>query len=1208
MKELGPPGGTIGEVFRFEVAYRLRQPSTWVYAVVLLGVPFLMMHAINGSNQLLNAPEMVMNASAILGGIGMLVSAGMFGDAAARDVSTRMHALFYTSPLREAHYLLGRFLGAAAINAVLLLGIPSGLLLASVMPYMAGGKFGPVQPAAYAQAYVLMLLPNLVLVGACMFAAAALTRRALATYLGGVVLFVLGLVARDLANALSNRTLAALADPFGAAAIETVTRFWTPAERNVELIGWPALVLWNRALWMVVAIGIIAMLVARFRFAQPAGFARRRWSRRRAVVDTAPDRVTPILAPHPAATERSFSIGSRARQMLAVAGRAWREIAGARVFLLVLAGALLFVFAVGWDVGAEIFGTASWPVTHLIAGTVLSTALAPVIAVLIAVLAGELVWREREVGMGDIVDVAPVPNGVSLLGRFLALVAMLVVLQAVFMGAGVLLQLLRGYHHHEPLVYLQLLFGVKLVDYVLLAALAMTVHVIVNSKYVGHLIVVLYFVSTMVSELIGLRHRMLVYGSDPGWVWSDLNGLTPFLEGLVWFKLYWAAWALLLGVLASLFWTRGREHGAGRRIALARQRFGGRTLGVAAGAVALVLSTGGFVFYNTNVVNEYRTPGTTAARGAEYERRYKRYEHAPQPSLVAVRLRAELYPEARAAEIDGTFRFVNRTARPIDSLHVLLNPEVETRSVSFDREARAVLDDAALHYRIYALERSLAPGDSIAITFDVAFHPRGFRNAGEPTDVTANGAYFERTWLPVLGYQSGREINDERTRSEQGLPPRTARPSAGDVEAREADGRGVDMVDVETTIGTDSLQIAVTPGTLVREWRENGRRYFQYRTDTPVRYGGAILSARYAVREESWNGVPLRVYFHPTHDVNVGRMLQSMRASLAYYTQQFGPYQYRELRIVEFPRYAAFARAHPGTITFSEGSAFLTRVDSGDVDRTFFVVAHETAHQWWGGQVIPTGTAGAGMVSETLAQYSSMMVLETAYGPDMARRFYDYNMDEYLRGRRVFTNREAPLLDVERQGYVYYFKGGVAMYTLRERLGAAAVNGALRRFRERYAGTDAPPATSRALYAELQAVTPDSLRGLLSDLFEHITLWDVRTDSARGEPDGAGAWRVTLHVDASKARADSVGQQTPIPMDDLVEIGVFAGGTGGGLGETLYRKQHRVRGGKGMITVIVPRRPALAGIDAYRTLIERERDDNIVPISFPQPRAAGPGM
>ena len=217
------------------------------------------------------------------------------------------------------------------------------------------------------------------------------------------------------------------------------------------------------------------------------------------------------------------------------------------------------MFATGWDVGAEIFGTSTWPVTHLIAGTVLSTALAPVMALLIAVFAGELVWRERDVGMGDIAAVAPIPNGVALLGRFLALVAMLVVLQAVLHGRGHAAAGAPRLHRFEPLVYLKLLFGIKLVDYVLLAALAMAVHVIVNNKYLGHLVVVLYFVSTMVAGLIGITNGMLVYGSDPGWIWSDLNGLAPFVAGLVWFKLYWAAWALLFAVLASLFWVRGRE-------------------------------------------------------------------------------------------------------------------------------------------------------------------------------------------------------------------------------------------------------------------------------------------------------------------------------------------------------------------------------------------------------------------------------------------------------------------------------------------------------------------------------------------------------------------------------------------------------------------------------------------------------------------------
>ena len=1190
----------VAEVFRFELEYRIRQPSTWVYALVLFGLPFLLLHAIDGSSQFLNAPIAVMEMASLLGGISMLITAGIFGDAAARDVQTRMHALFYTSPVQERHYLTGRFLGALVINAVLVMGVPLGLLLASVMPYMSEGKFGPVHIAAYVQPYLMMLLPNVIIIGSFMFAAAALTRQALATYVGGIVLFVLGAISGEIAQATGSNKLETLLDPFGGQAITATTALWTPAEQGSRLIGWPTAMLTNRALWIVIAVAVFALMVSRFRFAHPGRVRRLRAWWRRAVVDTAPDRIAPIPVRHAPAASRSFELRGRVAQTLAVATHAWREIAATKSFLLVLVGAMLFMFAVGWNVGSSNFGTSSWPVTHLIAGTVLSSYLPPVIALLIAIFAGELVWREREVGMGDIAAVAPVSNGVALLGQFVALVGMLVLLQATFMAAGMVLQSLQGYTRFEIGVYLKLLFGLKLFDYVLLAALAMAVHVVVNNKYLGHLIVVVYFVSTLVSDLLGITQAMLVYGSDPGWIWSDMNGLAPFVKGIFWFKLYWAAWALLFALLTSLFWVRGRELGVQRRLALARQRLQGSTLRAFAVAVALIITLSGFVFYNTNIVNDVRGDDEILAEKADYERKYKRFADAPKPSLFAARMHVELYPSRQAADIKGTVRLINRTNQPIDSLHVLpsLTMDVKTGEITFDRAARLVTNDSVLLYRIYALERTLAPGDSIAMTFALSHRPRGFRNAGAPTDVVSNGTYIESNWLPLLGYQQGREVFDEKKRRELGLPRRQLPPTAGDVEARPGTG-AVQLADVETIIGTEPSQTAITLGSLVREWTENGRRYFHYRTDQPIRYGFPVLSAEYALRTDTVDSIALSVYYHPAHDVNVDRMIGAMRASLAYYGEHFGPYQYKELRIVEFPRYMGFARGHPHTVTFSEGSAFLTRVDSGDVDRTSFVVAHETAHQWWGGQVIPAQVAGAAMVSESLAMYSSMMVLEEMYGTKMTREFYEYNMKQYFTGRTVYTNREVPLLDVVSNPSVHYFKGAVAMYTLRDRLGADAVNTALRRFRDMYAGPAAPPPTSYAVYEELKAVTPDSLKTFLSDLFEHITIWDLHADSAKSEQMGGGQFRVTLFVDASKARSDSIGNLTRMEMDDLVEIGVFGGNANDqSPGDSLYVEQHRIRGGKQTISVTVPRLPMRAGIDPYRKFIERDREDNISAIAI----------
>ncbi len=740
----------------------------------------------------------------------------------------------------------------------------------------------------------------------------------------------------------------------------------------------------------------------------------------------------------------------------------------------------------------------------------------------------------------------------------------------------------------------------KLVDYLLLAALAMTVHVVVNQKYVGHILVLMAVVFMKVAPELGIRHHLLLYGTDPGWTYSDMNGFGPFVAPFVWFKLYWAAWALLLLVITQLLLVRGSEPGLGARLRAARERFTGPVVRAAGVAVTLIFALGGFIFYNTNVLNEYRTAGESGAPQGEYEKRYKRFENAPQPMIEAADLRVEIYPEEPAADLSGTYHLVNRTSAPIDSVHVFTVREIETRSIAFDRPSTPMVVDDETDYRIYALERALQPGDSLQLTFDVTFRPRGFPNGGIPTGVAQNGTRFDRRWLPIIGYQDLFELTDERERARFGLAPRPPMPGPEDADARRnrfspTDG---DAVHVEAILGTAADQIAVTPGVMRRSWKEGGRRYFQYDHES-TGFGFTVYSARYAVLEDRWGSVDLEVYHHPAHGYVLDRTVRSMKASLEYFTREFGPYPAPQLRLVESPRYGGFGIAHPYTIGFTE-DYFLSRVQEGEVDLPFYGTAHEIAHQWWGGAVRGAEVRGHGLLTESLANYSAMVVTEQTYGLEMARQVYDFQMERYLNGRAE-QSREVPLLEVEDQPYIAYRKGAIALYLLRDSIGEELVNTALRRYLEKYRSSRPPFPTSLDLYAELRAVTPDSFQTLLSDLFEHVTLWEVRADRARVEPTGTGEYTVTLDVVAKKLRADSVGNETEVPMDDLIEIGVFVAGEGEGPGEPIYLERHRIRSGAQTITLTVPREPARAGIDPYHRLIDRTADDNFVTVTAGSP-------
>ncbi|HEX8153556.1 MAG TPA: M1 family aminopeptidase, partial [Thermoanaerobaculia bacterium] len=1147
------------EIVSFEVGTRLRRPSTWLFLGVFIGLAFmatngmLVEEAQRAGDLHANGPAGLAVANVIISMFGLLVTAALFSGAALRDVETRMHPLFLASPITKSDYLGGRFLGALMVNVALITAVPFALMLFLRPGFVDADLLGPFRLAAFLQPYVYLLLPNVFFSGALLFSIAILTRRSLPVFAAAAFLFIGALVIEEVvAEQFGQGALASLIEPFGFTVLSELAEFWTPFEKNTRLLALEGPLLWNRLFWICAGIVLLAWTRVRFRMdAVESG----RGQRKEAGVGQAilPVRTDRIVGP-------TLDSGTRIRQVWAIGGEAFRGLVLNRDFVL-FGIALMVVVALLSGSLADNFGVPLWPLTQFIAPFLGGFFPAMVISLLTAFYAGELVHRERDARVADVADTNPVPDWIVFAGKFGALAMMIVALQAVLMASGLLIQVAAGYFRFELGLYLEIVFGLQLTRYLLFAALAMLVHVVVDNKYFGHLLAVLCYLWTMFAGRLGVAHNLLVYGSDSGWVYSDVSGFGPFLGPVLWFRLYWAGWALLFAVLSSLLWMRGRDRDLRKRLRLVRQRFNRTVATMMTTAALLIVAVGAYIFYNTNVLAHYRTRYEAEAVRAAYERRYGKYENVPQPTVRATKLHVELYPERRVAHVRGEYTLQNATAQPIRFIHLFLDPEVQNGAVTFDRQSRVAIDDRALGHRTHQLLQALEPGQSLRMTFDVRFEPRGFPNSDPNTAVVGNGTYFDHTggrnpnhrrWLPLVGYQPNRELSADRARREHDLRPRPLAPSLDDMSGSD-DSAGRELIAFEAVIGTSANQIGVAPGTLRRTWTQNGRRYFHYAADTPVKNAFAIFSADYAVHEEIHKGVHLEIFHHPRHAFNVARFARGVRASLDYYTQNFGPYPLKQLRIVEFPRYASFAYAYPGTISYAEAFGWLTKVDERvHFDLPTAVVAHEVAHQWWGYQVVPAPVAGAGLLSEVLAQYSALMVTEKLYGPEMVQRFLGNTRIEYLNRRGGANHPEAPLLLVTDHSNVVYRKGPLVMYALRQYIGEERLNAALRSFLRKHGSGQPPYPTSRDLYRELQAATPAEYHYLLEALLETITLWQFRTTGASAVPAGNGSWRVTLDVEAHKLRADGSGRETEVPMNDFVEIGVFAPvPSANDLGETL---------------------------------------------------------
>jgi ABC-2 type transport system permease protein len=1193
----------------FEFRQRLRRISTYVYCLVFCGLGYLFTLMSGGAvagtsvdfgtggKVLVNSPFALDIIIAYVTFFGVVVTAAIAGQATYQDVHHDTVEFFFTSPISKFDYLGGRFLGALAIQVAIFAGVGLGAWIGTLMPWLDPARLGPQRVAAYLQPYFTLVLPNLILLTSIFFALAALGKRMLPVYAGSVILLIGYFVAQQSSSSVTASIPAALADPFGGNAMDRLTKYWTPFERNTQLVPLAGILLWNRLLWLAFGAALLAFTYSRFSFSYAIVGGKRS-------KPIAAQEESILVAEAPPIVDPDFSFRGSLRQFLSLTRIQFSETVKNVFFIvLLLAGGLFAMFSANGINNP--FATRTYPVTY----QVLELSMAGFFVFALAIItfyAGELVWRDRDAGLNQIIDALPVQRWVLFASKLAALLLVQVLILLVTMASGLIVQITHSYYRFQLGLYFADLFGVRLLQFWILCVLALLVHTIVDNKYLGHFVMVLYFIATIAVPRMGLENYLYRLGQAPPYTYSDMNGYGPFAAPLFWYDLYWTIAAIALAVLTNLLWVRSTEGRLATRLKQAANRLS-RPVAIRLGVCcALFLGMGSFIFYNTHILNSYRTSWRVDEDRAQYEKKYRQYLALPQPRITDVNTQIDLYPDRGIADIRGTMMLENKTSLAMDRILLTIWPAdlapLPRAPIGISKLALAdgqnvILRDDNLGFYIYQLSEPLPPGGRIALDFALRYENKGFVNSRPNTDIAANGSFLNSAYVPFVGYAAEIELTDDSTRRKHGLSKAKRMPSLENVAARNDNGvsADADWINFEGTVSTSPDQIAILPGYLQKEWVANGRRYFHYKMDAPMLAIASVNSARYAVRRDRWKDVNLEIYYQAGHEFDLDRMMEGMKATLEYCSDNFSRFQFHQERIIEFPRYGTFAESFPNTIPYSEAIGFITYVDAKDpeaIDIPFYVTAHEVGHQWWAHQVVSANVEGGTSIVETLAQYTALMVMKHRYGDRSMRKFLRYELDNYLRGRAQERNEEEPLYKVdENQGYIHYGKGAVVMYALQDYIGEEDVNKGLAEFIKAYAFKGPPYPVSLDLIRYLKMYTPAEYQYLYDDLFENITLYDNRARSASYVVQSDGKYRVNLDVEAKKVRADGKGEEHTVPINDWIDIGVLDA-----QGNYLYLQKQKIGKERTELTLTVDTIPAKAGIDPLNKLIDRNPEDNVVKV------------
>ncbi|HMQ78562.1 MAG TPA: M1 family aminopeptidase [Ignavibacteria bacterium] len=1180
-------------ILKSEIKYWLKNPAYYFYLIIffLLGAAAMAGAAgafgeDSSSVKTANSPMGIFSFVMLFGKLMLFLLPVIVGVSVYRDHKSGVYRLLYSFPITKSGYLSAKFLSSFAGVNIIALFFLCGLMLGAALPVVPAGRILPVEISAYAEIYFIFLLPNLLLSGIIVFTVVVLSENIYAGFISVVLLFLLRESASRITVSAETGGLGLLIEPFGEAAVHYFTRNNTIVQNDIISLPLTGTIVLNRVLWLTVSIFLAAFLYRVFSF--EGGFFRRLSGRTNNSIEQSSAAGEKIKIYFPE-VKSVWGIPDKLKTAWYLSNAEIKYIIKSRSFLIVVIAGIILISTILMQANPQT-GTKLLPVTWSILGLPVFF-FSMLITVLTFMYAGVLINRAKICRIDSLIDTSPAGDGILLLSKFLALVKMQIILLLVIMASGIGFQIYSGYYRFELIQYIFALFVLHLSGFVIWAFASLFVQNLFRNSYIGLFLLVLAAIGISNLPHAGIEKMIFRFNQNPEpdffMKLSDLSGYGYSLLPFFVYKAYWFIFGIIIFLLSILFSKRGLTETFTERLTNAALKFRGKI------AYVILFLCGGFTAYGYfinaaatgNEEMMFKT-GNQESLKSEFTTRYSALKEIKQPRITAVNAKIELYPESNSMYAEGFYTLINRTLYPIDTLLVRTGFD-EITAVSFEDEIESLIDDSLFNFYVFKLRKPIAPGDSIKMSFNIKNRQNTL--LVKNSNILNNGTYLKSDIFPRIGY-----IFD------------------GSTIFNHYQGSDADLISLELLTGTSEGQTVIAPGKTIKRWNENNRTYTLNKTDEKVKFVFGIHSGIYEVYKDYHLGSFIEVYYHKPHTNNLKQIVDGIKQSMSYNSDNFGAYPFRVIKVAEFPRSeGSYATTAANIVSISE-IRFLTDIRTpvdNNIDISFYVSAHELSHQWWGNQVMPADVPGAHMITESLTEYITARIYEKRYGKQSAERFLSVQMERYLKGRTSETGEEPPLYTVDAErSYISYGKGAVAFYLLSEYIGEERFNRAVKKFFEKYKFGGPPYPVPVDLLGFLENETPDSLKYLISDMFKNVVFYDNRVSETRISSLGGGKYRIDAEFLISKYREtgfkgrsynDDSGKSTEytlfsgdvlrsMPLRDYIGLGYIDKD-----GKLIYLKNYRTDGIYNSVSFVVDSEPVKFIIDPNNLLIETEKNDNM---------------
>ena len=1108
-----------------------------------------------------------------------------------RDKQHHMEGLIYSSSIKKSHYFWSRFLGTFIFSVLAFTPFMLGYILGIHFSDLDPERLGEFQLLSYLQPWVYFIVPNIFICSTIIFSVSTLTKNSTATYVSAVFVYMLyfvssiflnsPLMAQAVPASPESMAIAAVADPFGIAAFFEQTQYWTPYQKNTQLLSFSGLFLLNRLVWLLTSVVILFTTYKIFSFRKVTGKVKKDKK-----INTAK---TPLFLYKPLVTIHSFK-----GQLTAFFHLLKLELKGVFKSLPFIAVLIMWLFIVFSELYSTVisggeYGVSMYPFTNQLIDLLLAP-LTLFSLILIVFYSAEIVWKERSLDFNLIVDATPVKNWVFFLSKFGALLLLPLILITIGIVMCIAFQVVLGYSNFELGIYASLYYyyGLQLVVFCMIA---LFINSLAKSKYLGMGIFGLITIIFLKADMLGFEHPLTSIGFMPRVSYTNMNGLYYGPKLFNHLAMYWTAFGLILTVLSFKIWNRGVVASFSVKLKqLALYWTKGQKLTTAI-LFVLFFSAGSLVYYNVNIVSQYETMNDQLDFRENYERKFKKYDSIERLYPTSKKTKVDIYPKERIFTVTADYMLKNKSEQPLSEL--FLTERVSLENVTIEN-ARLVKHDTLYGTYLFEYDTPLQPNDSVRYTFTLKKEVKGYE---QDNSIVSNGTYLNRfsNFEPILGYTTGLEISNRTEREKRNLPEKVAEDNSDEHMVLEDIKH--ERVRFETIISTASDQTAISSGRLIKEWSDNNRNYFHYKSSEKIFPEVGYFSAKYATKKIEYRGISIEQYYDKNHNFNIGEIENSVKQTLDYCQENFGTYNFDHVRIAEVPSHWPFGGfAHPGVISMTEHKLYLNDVSN---EETFNLVAkrtiHEVAHQWWGHTLSAKPVPGGSLFIEGFAKYTEAVVLEKMYGKRALYTLTENARSTYFSGRSMASELEPPVYKVTGQSYISYGKALTVMLALRDLIGEKKVNHVLKTLTDKYRNINKLEVNSIEFLDEIYKVTPYEYHTLIDDWFKKIITYDLEIDDSSYLELADGTYEVSVNIKAKRFETNTAGEIEQIAINEPIKIGVFTTHPASVKDESsiLYYESTNIQKQDTVVKIIVKELPKYISIDPFGTRTDENLTNNL---------------